>query len=494
MNMHATFVAAGPGIRKQSPVSGVRAIDLAPTIAFMLDIPGPVTARGKILYNLFKAPGQYKEATILYISDFHGQLIPLSQTADTLGASYSIGGAAYLKPWFDVYRAEAKDGSITMTGGDAVGASPPISNFFGDKPTMEVFNMMGMTYDTLGNHNFDYGSAYLRTELIPLANFKYLAANVVDKVTGKYPPEWVPSVTHNFNGFKLGIVGYTLEELPTLIFPGYLDPFMVTDAVAAVNAEAAKLRTKGKLDAVVAVGHKGGDGTDLFNPTGPLIDFANALTGVDAVMGGHTHTQYITYLNNGVMVVESPNAGYRFSRLRLTIDTPTKKVVYMTADYHKPWNIGVTPDPQIQMMIDDLNAQIGPILNTVIGSSTVQVPRSDSCGRSDGRLCESRIGNVATDALRLTYNTDFAITNSGGLRANLTCPFPDVAGDTCPAFTPPPYLITRGSVLGVLPFGNVVFTVNINGAELKTFLENGVSSDAGCQRPLRAGFRVVFHL
>jgi 2',3'-cyclic-nucleotide 2'-phosphodiesterase (5'-nucleotidase family) len=31
-------------------------------------------------------------------------------------------------------------------------------------------------------------------------------------------------------------------------------------------------------------------------------------------------------------------------------------------------------------------------------------------------------------------------------------------------------------VLGVLPFGNVVFTVNINGAELRTFLENGVSS------------------
>jgi 2',3'-cyclic-nucleotide 2'-phosphodiesterase (5'-nucleotidase family) len=31
-------------------------------------------------------------------------------------------------------------------------------------------------------------------------------------------------------------------------------------------------------------------------------------------------------------------------------------------------------------------------------------------------------------------------------------------------------------VLGVLPFGNVVFTVNINGAELKAYLENGVSA------------------
>ena len=49
-------------------------------------------------------------------------------------------------------------------------------------------------------------------------------------------------------------------------------------------------------------------------------------------------------------------------------------------------------------------------------------------------------------------------------------------------YTPPPYPITRGPVLSVLPFGNVVFTVNVNGAELKTMLENGVSlmpSDEG---------------
>ena len=57
VNMHATFVAAGPGIRQQGPVAGVRAIDLAPTIAFLLDIPGPINARGKILYNLFPSPG-----------------------------------------------------------------------------------------------------------------------------------------------------------------------------------------------------------------------------------------------------------------------------------------------------------------------------------------------------------------------------------------------------------------------------------------------------
>jgi len=479
VNMHATFVAAGPGIRRQDPLAGVRAIDLAPTIAFLLGIPGPINARGRILYQLFPTPGRWKEATLLYISDFHGQLTPLSQAADTLGPSFGIGGAAYLKPWLDMYRAEAMGGTdggnhITLSGGDAVGATPPISNFFGDKPTMTVLNMLGLSADTLGNHNFDRGSAYLRTELIPIASFPYLSANTVFASSGKLPPEWTASRTFGFDGFKLGVVGYTLPELPSLIFPGYLDPFTVTDPAAAINAEAARLRSKGGVNAVVAVGHIGADGPSVTNPTGALISLADALTGVDAVLGGHTHSQYITY-RDGRLVAESPNSGQRFTRIRLTVDTATKAVVYRTADYHKPWDIGVTPDPTIQAYLDDLSAQLAPIFNTVIGTSTVKIPRADSCGRSDGRLCESLVGDLTTDALRTTYATDFAITNSGGLRADLTCPDPDVAGDFCPAYTPPPYPITRGQVLAVLPFGNVVFTVSITGAELKTFLENGVS-------------------
>jgi 2',3'-cyclic-nucleotide 2'-phosphodiesterase (5'-nucleotidase family) len=487
VNMHATFVAAGPGIRRQEPVAGVRAIDLAPTIAFLLDVPGPINARGKILYKLLAKPGQYKEAQVLYISDYHGNLVPLSQAPDTFsGPTWAIGGAAYLKPWFDWYRAESQSGgqygTIAVTGGDSVGASPPISNFFGDVPTVWALSMIGLTADTLGNHNFDRGSEYLRTVLIPESDYPYLASNVVYQSNGRLPREWAASKVFNFEGFKLGVIGYTLPELASLIFPGYLDPFMVTDPAAAINAEAAKLLSKSKVNAIIAVGHMGADGGTMTAPDptiSPLLDLADSLVGVDAVLGGHTHNQYITYRPSGLLVAESSNYGLRFTRIRVTVDTNTKKVIYTTADYHKPWNIGVTPDPGIQALIDDLNAQLAPIFNTVIGQSSVFIPRADSCGNTNGRTCESLIGDLTTDALRTTYTTDFAITNSGGLRADLTCPTTDNPSDYCPAYTPPPYPITRGQVLAVLPFGNVVFTVDINGAELKTFLENGVSAMPG---------------
>ena len=225
--------------------------------------------------------------------------------------------------------------------------------------------MMGLSADTLGNHNFDRGSAYLRQVLIPLADYPYLASNVVYANNNKLPPEWKASQVFNFGGFKLGVIGFTLPELPSLIFPGYLDPFMVTDPALAINTEAARLRSKSNVNAVIAVGHMGLDGTSVTDPlpSSELLLLAQNLVGVDALFGGHTHSEYITYLktnpNQGMLVTESPNSGTRFNRIRLTIDTNTKKVVYTTADFHKPWDIGITADPAIQVIHRSTQCRVG---------------------------------------------------------------------------------------------------------------------------------------
>jgi predicted AlkP superfamily phosphohydrolase/phosphomutase len=52
VNMHGTFIAAGEGIKKHPPLPNVRAIDVAPTIAFLMGIPAPEDATGKILHQV----------------------------------------------------------------------------------------------------------------------------------------------------------------------------------------------------------------------------------------------------------------------------------------------------------------------------------------------------------------------------------------------------------------------------------------------------------
>jgi 2',3'-cyclic-nucleotide 2'-phosphodiesterase (5'-nucleotidase family)/predicted AlkP superfamily phosphohydrolase/phosphomutase len=484
VNMHATFVAAGPRVRRQAPVAGIRAIDVAPTISFLMGIPEPQNARGRILLNLLTGTSGLREVDILDISDYHGQLVPLSEAADNVtgtGAAnptFAIGGSAFLKPWFDAYRADNPSRTITVTAGDAVGATPPISAAFGDKPTIELMNMMGFTLDGLGNHNFDRGEQYLRNELIPLADFKYVSANIIDPATGEPPAEWSKSRTIDLGGVRLAVIGFSNEDIPELTKPGSLGPFVVTNATDAVNKRAAQLRRQRGISAIVAMGHHGATAGTLTDPTGPVVDLADAVSNVDAVIGDHTNFQVVSQRPNGVLLTENLSKGVRFTRVRLIVDTATNRVIYKTADFHKPWTIGVTPDPAIQARINELNDELRPIMATQIGTSSKFVPRSDQCGRVDGRLCESLVGNIVTDAMRTQFTplgVEFAITNSGGLRDALTCPTTDSPDDFCPAYTPPPFPITRGQVLAVLPFGNMVSSVEYSGAELKTALENGVS-------------------
>jgi len=487
VNMHATFVASGPGIKHSStPIANVRAIDLAPTLAFLLGIDGPQNASGSIRVDITTKP-QLKVYTILDISDYHGQLTPLAEAADNVTGSgsanptFSIGGSAALEYFFQRYRAQATNGSITVAAGDSVGATPPISAFFGDTPTIELMNLMGFNADGLGNHNFDKGQSYLRNTLIPLANFPYLSANVVD-ANGKTPAEWSPSATFNFDGAKVGLVGFTNEDAPTLVFPNSFDPFHVDNRAAFVQAEVNRLRANG-VQTIVVMGHDGATAGTLLNPTGPLVDLAHQLKGVDVLIGDHTDFQILTRIADAeskmTLVTENRSKSLRYTRITLVVDPATKKPFYTTADYHKPWTIGTIANPAIAARLAELTAALTPILGGTIGSSSRFVPRADACGQSAGRTCESLVGDITADAMRDAYasiGVEFAITNSGGLRDALTCPTTDIGGDFCSAYVPPPYPITRGQVLAVLPFGNIVVTLQVNGAELKTMLENGVST------------------
>jgi 2',3'-cyclic-nucleotide 2'-phosphodiesterase (5'-nucleotidase family) len=409
----------------------------------------------------------------LAVSDWHGQLDPIS----------GVGGAPAIAAYWDIDRRNNPN-TLAFTAGDAYGASPPISNFFEETPAVQALRMMGLDADTFGNHNFDRGTAHLQRMIDvarapssdqPGSPFRYLAANlanVEDNLDGVQPFSWF-----RVAGLKIAVIGAVNEEAPGVVKPGSFGTIEITDAAAAINRRARNARNGG-ADLVVVLTHKGVRGFDAANnPFGELIDLANAVEGVDVIFGDHTDVQY-TGTHNGVLVVEARSKGLSYSQTTVTVDGD-EGVLSKSSVFVTPTVAMVTPRADIAKMIDEYRTQIAPIMSRVIGTAGVAIPRSDSCARPDGRLCESKVGNVVTDAMRLSTGTDFAVTNSGGLRADLTCPTVDNPTDFCAPFTPPPFPITRGQVNAVLPFGNIVVTLSLNGKELKDYLETGVASMPG---------------
>jgi 5'-nucleotidase len=435
--------------------------------------------------------GQTTTIQVLDISDWHAQLDP----------NGGVGGAAALSTYFKADRA-ANPNSITLTAGDDFGASPPISGFFDEVPSILGQRLMGIQVGTFGNHNFDAGIEHLQ-EMIDLAGstdpsvvgtpFEYVSANLAnrdDNLTGVKDYK-----IFAFDGVKVAVIGTTNPEAPSLVFPGNFGTIVPSDPAAAAMRAKAAARAEG-AKVFIAITHMGIEGRDANNKAfGPLVDFANDLSGFAFVIGDHTNFLYQEEIN-GALVVENLSKSLSYSRLSLTVRRGTAQVLSRSNTFVTPTAAAVVPDQAVVDMLAPYREELKPILGVQLGTSTRVVPRADICGRVDGRLCESLIGDIVTDAMLAHTGATLALTNSGGLRANLTCPAVDDPADFCPAFTPPPYPITRGQTFGVLPFGNFAVTINVNGAELKAMLEQGFSSMPGANGrfPQVGGMCVTYNI
>ena len=100
---------------------------------------------------------------LLAFNDFHGNLEPPSGSSGritTPTGPVNAGGVAYLATHLQQLRAGHKN-SITVSAGDNIGASPLISGYFHDEPAIEALNALKLEIASVGNHEFDEGSAEL---------------------------------------------------------------------------------------------------------------------------------------------------------------------------------------------------------------------------------------------------------------------------------------------------------------------------------------------
>lgn len=464
INMRATFIAGGKAIREKYVAHDLRAIDLAPTLAYVMGIPEPQHSQGVVRLDLLRDGKARTLVPVIGLTDFHGQLEPTSMSMD--GRNISVGGAAQLATLFDEEAAQFNGDAFLFASGDNVGASPANSGLLQDMPAIDVENAWGLHATSYGNHEFDYGIGRLLQHQAR-ANFPFLGANIVSATTG-LNPDWVQG-THIFHYGKLriGVIGIELKETPELVSAGATAGLQFLDEVTTIRAESEKLRRRGvKIQIVLihqgtATGANAVDGNAPVPWAGPIMDIVNGIqdTTVDVVLAGHTH-RVSNLMVGRILVAEGINAGASYSVVQMVIHN--NDVEWAGAATRIAKNLGVGKRADVQAIVDDANAQTAVLRNQVIGTQQFDILRAPS------RLFESAMGNLVTDAMRQKYpGLDAAYTNSGGLRADLLVT-PPSAGEQAGE-------ITWGEMFAVLPFGNRTVILTLTGAQLEQAFLNGFS-------------------
>ena len=451
------------------------------------------------------------EVQILGINDFHGNIEtppePQAITqADGTVLKARVGGAAQLASALEKAR-RGRPNSITVAAGDLIGASPLASAYFLDEPTIDAMNLLGLSLASVGNHEFDKGSAELlrmqnggcgknttrmpcRLERFGGARFEYLAANVLrGDGTSLFPSSAIRQV----GPIRIGFIGETLRETGTLVSPAGVAGLHFTDEAATANALVPKLKVAG-ADAIVLLIHQGGKVPDTFEEqgcngfTGDILPILDKLDpAITTVISGHTHNAYVCTLRRGGatrLLTSAGKYGYLYTDVRLSFDAATHRLLGARA-VNAPVTGAAGADPKVAALVDRYASAARPAAERVVGHLAGPANKTLENG-------ESPVADLIADAQLAATKTpargaaDLSFINTGGARTDLV---PRADGS-----------VTYGQIFALEPFGNTLVVRTLTGRQLKALLEqqfdeaNGRGALRASTLVPSAGFHFAFDL
>jgi len=449
-----------------------------------------------------KAKGRFVKVQLLGFNDYHGHI-----KTDAVGYGVNEGGGEYLAAKLAELR-EGKDHSITVAAGDLIGGSPAFSGLFHDEPSVESLNVMGLDISGVGNHEFDEGidellrmqnggchpvdGCYFPDAPYAGADFKWLAANVVNEFNGDTP---LPAYTiKRINGVKIGFIGMTLEATDTIVAAAGIQGWNFLDEAETANNLVPLLKHKG-VEAIVVLLHEGGnqvpspgDYNACENFEGPVAAINAALDPeIDVMITGHTHQPYNCRLPDAAGNERIVTSAYQYGRVvtevSLVIDRRTKDVdrAKSSAYNHAVVRDELVADPAVTAVIEKWQPLYDSFANEVMGSITEDINRGGDPTGSD-RGVESAAGNLVADAqfsATQNFGSQVAFMNPGGVRSDLVYAQSGTEGDGN---------VTFGEAFTFQPFNNGLEVLTMTGAQIVAVLEEQ------CQPIEEPGDRAFLHL
>lgn len=433
------------------------------------------------------------EVQILAINDFHGNLetppdpVKVARP-DGSAVTARMGGAAQLASALAAAR-KGHANTITVAAGDLIGASPLTSAYFLDEPTIDAMNLLGLSLASVGNHEFDKGSAELlrmqsggcgknttrvpcRLEPFAGARFQYLAANVLRSDGNTLFPA---IAIRQVGPIRIGFIGETLKDTGIVVTPAGVAGLKFADEAATANALVPKLKAAG-ADAIVLLIHQGGRLPETYVEQGcsglsgdilPILDKLDPA--ITTVISGHTHEAYACELQKGGAtrwLTSAGKYGYLYTDVRLDFDPATHKLIGERA-LNVPVTVDIGADAKVAALVQRYADAVKPAAERVVGRLAGVAAK----GPGD---TESPVADLIADAQFAATRpakrggADLSFINTGGARTALE---PGADGT-----------VTYASIFALEPFGNDLVVKTLTGTQLKALLEQQFKLENGAAK------------
>jgi 2',3'-cyclic-nucleotide 2'-phosphodiesterase (5'-nucleotidase family) len=405
------------------------------------------------------AAGGPVSITILYTSDEHGWLAPLTEkgrvrggAAEILGQWIAREGHCPGRPESPETRRRCADPETLLLSGGDNWTGPAISSFYAGLPMAEAMDRMGYAASAFGNHEFDFGrDQFMKNRA--RGGFPYLAANMRVTDPALAGLDIKPFLVFERRGVKIGVVGLATDTTLTSALASRFEGIAFEEAESALGRAVSDAWSAGP-DALIAIIHECPDHLASILERHP--EWRLSFVG-----GGHCHR----VIDKRVGAVPLISPGWRlqsYVRVRMTFDKarpPRERVISVAPEIIEVSRAEGAPadgpsDEAIASIRRVWQERLDKALGEAVGyTSTGIEQRSAQMARWIGETWRQELG------------ADIAIVNDGALRQAV-----------------PKGVITRATIYSVMPFDNTLVVCSITGKDLMDNLANQETLFSGLAR------------
>src|SRR5881296_651711 len=391
---------------------------------------------------------------IVATTDVHGRVFGWDYVRDAAAP----GGLSRAATALETLRARYPGQLVLVDAGDLLQGNP-FATYFGryDKrqpqPIVDALNALQYDVVTPGNHDFDFGVAFLRRAATE-ATYRYVSANVVDD-SGK--ALFASTVVLPRGAVKIGITGFTtpgvmLWDRAQLAAASHLRVRRIADAAPAAVAAL----DRAGVDLKVVLIHSGfGSSTYDTTGVGPENDAA-ALAAMnpkpDVVIVGHTHREIRDTVINGVHFVQPKNWVQSLAVVHVTLAKDSARagryrVTGVRADLIPLAN--VAESPRFTQRANAAHQAARLWAGTPIGSA------SGGFDARYARVQDTPLLDFINEVQRRHAGTQLSAAAAFDVQPGLP------EGD-----------VHQRDVVGIYPYENTLRAVKISGQQLREYLEH----------------------